>query len=494
MEHSMSLEIAQILIRGLYTELIIYALILEIILFFVNIGIYKRKWKDHISLMLIFGILMSTFEIVWPQCNGRAELRALSYIGACGYSIAFLEFAIHLNLFLSEQFGWNFKRKWIRVLLYYVPVIVFTLLCAITPWNGLVYMVDANGVIRDGVLTTKLYYPLLWCYFIAAFVPSVYYFFASRKKASTSHKISRDVLIFGAIAPGIYFIQFFILGSKNNFYDYYVLCLATALPLVYLTTVVNTRLLVESQAQINAVEADMQIAAKIQMDALPPTAPVFFDHTSLTLRATMVTAKEVGGDFYDYFFVDENRLCFLIADVSGKGTPAALFMMTAKTVIKDYAMNLSSTSEIFTAVNTRLCESNKSEMFATAWIGLLDLQTMTLQYTNAGHNYPLLCRNGSCQLLTDRHGLILAAMDGIKYSQSKLKLEKGDRLLIYTDGITEAHNSSNAMYGEDRLIRIMEETSKESCEDVLAAITEDVNRFANDAPQFDDMTMEIIAL
>ena len=169
-------------------------------------------------------------------------------------------------------------------------------------------------------------------------------------------------------------------------------------------------------------------------------------------------------------------------------------MMTAKSMIKDYAMNFGSTAEIFTAVNARLCENNKAGMFATAWIGILDMRTMTLQYTNAGHNYPLLLRDGKCRILKKRHGLILAGMDDTMYRQDELKLCEGDRLLLYTDGITEARNPTAAMYGEDRLIRLIEETGDEPGEDVLKKITEDVNKFVSGAPQFDDMTMVVLTI
>jgi serine phosphatase RsbU (regulator of sigma subunit) len=207
-----------------------------------------------------------------------------------------------------------------------------------------------------------------------------------------------------------------------------------------------------AMAKREKAEKELQMATQIQLDALPTTAPDFKDFPNLNLRGSMNTAREVGGDFYDYFPIDENRLCFLIADVSGKGTPAALFMMTAKTMIKDYTLNLNSTSEIFTAVNARLCESNEAGMFATAWIGIVDKRTMTLQYTNAGHNYPLLQRKGQpCEIVKKTHGLFLAGMEFTRYRQEEIQLEPGDRLLLYTDGTTEARAEDGRFFGEDGL-------------------------------------------
>ena len=247
--------------------------------------------------------------------------------------------------------------------------------------------------------------------------------------------------------------------------------------------------------KLEVAQTDLRIAAKIQTDALPPAAPEFPDHPGLELRCSMHTAKEVGGDFYDYFPLDENRVCFLIADVSGKGTPAALFMMTAKTMIKDYALTHDTTSEIFNCVNARLCENNDEGMFATAWIGILDTRTMVLQYTNAGHNYPVLQRKEQpCEFIKKVHGMFLAGMDFTRYRQDEIKLEAGDRLYLYTDGVTEAHNKANELYGEERLRKVLERTQGTAGGETLDSIFDDINVHAEGVPQFDDITMVILTL
>ena len=242
-------------------------------------------------------------------------------------------------------------------------------------------------------------------------------------------------------------------------------------------------------------EKELQMATQIQLDALPTNAPDFDDFPNLNLRSSMNTAKEVGGDFYDYFPIDENRLCFLIADVSGKGTPAALFMMTAKTMIKDYALNLNTTSEIYTAVNARLCESNEAGMFATSWIGIVDKRTMILQFTNAGHNYPVFQHKGQpCEMIKKKHGLFLGGIEYTRYRQDEIQLEPGDRLLLYTDGVVEAHTRDNKLYGDDRLMRTLDSTRDLPGEQVLGRILADVNEFAAEVPQFDDITMVVLSV
>lgn len=250
--------------------------------------------------------------------------------------------------------------------------------------------------------------------------------------------------------------------------------------------------LTESTTRIGA---ELELAEKIQTDMLPTIFPTFSEQKEFDLYASITTAREVGGDFYDFFMIDDDHLVLVIADVSGKGIPAAMFMMTAKTTIKDYALTHGSTSEIFTIVNDRLCENNKAEMFATSWIGILNIKTMVLQFTNAGHNYPILMRKGKpCEFLTDKHGLFLAGLDGTQYGQSEIQLYTGDRLLLYTDGVTEAHSKENTVYGDDRLKKVLNDTANEKGEIVLSSILDDVNRFAEGAKQFDDITMTILII
>ena len=248
-------------------------------------------------------------------------------------------------------------------------------------------------------------------------------------------------------------------------------------------------------AEKERIGAELSLATNIQASSLPHIIPAFPARGDYEIYADMNPAKEVGGDFYDYFLIDDHRLCILIADVSGKGVPAALFMMTAKTMIKDYGLTHDSTAEILTAVNARLCENNDAGMFATAWIGILDTRTRKIQYTNAGHNYPVLKRRGQpCEMLLKVHGLFLAGLEFTQYKQSEIQLEMGDRLLLYTDGVVEAHNRSDELYGEERLQKIVDDTCDLPGKEAMERIFADVSDYATGVPQFDDITMVVLTV
>ena len=237
------------------------------------------------------------------------------------------------------------------------------------------------------------------------------------------------------------------------------------------------------------IDKELEYAKQIQLSALPC---VFPDTDEYSVYAQMIAAKEVGGDFYDFYSLDESTVFFLAADVSGKGIPAAMFMMTAKTIIKDLAERGLSVNEIFTLANEKLCENNESGMFVTAWMGKFDLTTGKLSYANAGHNPPIVVHgNGECEYLKSRPGFVLAGMDGIKYRENEITLKKGDRIFLYTDGVTEATDINETLYGENRLLAYMDNNKTLNAQALLSGLKEDIDRFAGDAPQFDDITMLI---
>lgn len=257
------------------------------------------------------------------------------------------------------------------------------------------------------------------------------------------------------------------------------------------------RRIVLEQAEVSAktvrIESELNLATDIQANMLPRIFPAFPEHDEFDVYATMSPAKEVGGDFYDYFMPDDTHVAIVIADVSGKGVPAALFMVTAKTLIKDHTQMGLSPEEVFTRVNRILCEGNDSDMFVTGWMGILDLKTGKIVYANAGHNPPFLCEDGKIfHKVQQKAGFVLAGLENYRFKQGELQLKPGDKLYLYTDGVTEATNTDMQMYGEQRLEAALEKCHDENSLRFLQDIRSDIDAFVGEAEPFDDITMLIL--
>ena len=239
------------------------------------------------------------------------------------------------------------------------------------------------------------------------------------------------------------------------------------------------------------IESELNIAKGIQKNILPSTFPIFPEYKEFDIYASMKPAKEVGGDFYDMFLTDENHLAMVIADVSGKGVPAALIMMTARTLIKNTALNGNSVDEIFNKVNQMLCEGNTSNHFVTSWFGILDIRNGKLEFVNAGHNPPLLYskEKNTFEYLKTKPNLILAAMDDTKYMKHEINLEIGDKLFLYTDGVTESTNEKDELYGEKRLQDYLNNHIEQDVENTIKGVKDNIDNFVGNAKQFDDITM-----
>lgn len=242
-------------------------------------------------------------------------------------------------------------------------------------------------------------------------------------------------------------------------------------------------------AEKERIGAELSVATQIQADMLPRIFPAFPKRDEFDIYATMTPAKEVGGDFYDFFMVDDDHLMLVIADVSGKGVPAALFMVIAKTLLKNSAEQGLSPKEVFEKVNNQLCENNDEGMFVTVWMGLLEISTGKLICANAGHDDPIVIRNGKAEIIRQRHGLLMAQMEGIPYREQEIMLQPGDTIFVYTDGVSEATSAANELYGKDRILAALDRAAGKTPEEILAAVKEDVDAFVGDAPQFDDITM-----
>lgn len=236
--------------------------------------------------------------------------------------------------------------------------------------------------------------------------------------------------------------------------------------------------------------AELELASSIQSSQLPNIFPAFPDRKEFDIYATMDPAKAVGGDFYDFFMVDDDHLCMVIADVSGKGIPAALFMMASKIIIGNNAMMGKSPAKILHDANNSICKHNSEEMFITVWLGILEISTGRLVSANAGHEYPMVRRkDGLYETLKDSHGFILGGMEGVKYKETEIFLEPGSSVFVYTDGVPEATASDKSMFGNDRLLKALNQEPDADPEATLKNIRKALNDFVKEAEQFDDVTM-----
>jgi sigma-B regulation protein RsbU (phosphoserine phosphatase) len=239
------------------------------------------------------------------------------------------------------------------------------------------------------------------------------------------------------------------------------------------------------------IGTELHLATRIQEDMLPNIFPPFPNRKDFDIYATMIPAKEVGGDFYDYFLIDDDHICMVIADVSGKGVPAALFMMASKILIKTTALSgIMSPAEILERVNAQICDHNSQEMFVTVWLGILELSTGKLTAANAGHEYPVIRQGkGKYELFKDKHGFVVGGMDGIKYHDYEMMIEPGSMIFVYTDGVTEATSENMELFGTERMLDVLNSAEIKTAKEVLGTVKKSVNSFVGKAPQFDDITM-----
>lgn len=243
-------------------------------------------------------------------------------------------------------------------------------------------------------------------------------------------------------------------------------------------------------AEKERIGAELDIATHIQASMLPCIFPAFPDREEFDVFASMTPAKEVGGDFYDFFMVDDTHLAIVMADVSGKGVPAALFMVIGKTLLKDHTQPGRDLGEVFSEVNELLCASNSEGLFITAFEGVLDLATGEFNFVNAGHEMPFICsREGAFKPYKIKPGFVLAGMEEMKYKAGSLALNPGDKVFLYTDGVTEAANAQNELYGMKRLEGALNQNRNAAPDDLLPSIKADIDQFVGEAPQFDDITM-----
>ena len=342
--------------------------------------------------------------------------------------------------------------------------------CCVNLFYPLYFSVDTAGVYRRETL-----YPLCYAYVL----------------------FSVGVMVVGLLcsnAPGhqkAVVVSFVTVPLLNALLTWNTFGVSTqyAATLVSITLIYSV-LFAERSKSLAATRTELQTATQIQAAMLPDQFPPFPDRREFDLYASMDPAREVGGDFYDFFLVDDDHLCLLIADVSGKGVPAALFMMASKIILASSAKMGKSPAQILADTNAAICSNNREEMFVTVWLGILEISTGKLTAANAGHEYPVLKKpGGAWELLKDKHGLVVGAMDGAGYRQYELLLEPGTRLFVYTDGVPEATDAENRMFGTGRMLEALNSAPDAAPEFVLKNMRKAVDDFVQGAEQFDDLTM-----
>ena len=286
---------------------------------------------------------------------------------------------------------------------------------------------------------------------------------------------------------------FVAIAIQAFFHDVQFIILATIGAAVYMSGVIMQDLIQKyevQQQEATRLGAELSLATDIQASMLPHIFPAFPMRSEFNIFASMDPAKEVGGDFYDYFLIDDDHLCMVIADVSGKGVPAALFMMASKIILQSVGMLGYSPAEILRRTNDTICSNNEAEMFVTVWLGILELSTGKLTAANAGHEFPAVKQPGEpFALYKDRHGFVIGGMEGVRYKEYELQLKPGSKLFVYTDGVAEATSAEKELYGTERMIEALNADPDAAPEELLKNVRASVDGFVKDAEQFDDLTM-----
>ena len=407
--------------------------------------------------------------------DGIPELRVLNIIDNTVLFLCTPFSAYCFWKYLSGQVVLNRKFETrIDNLLRYI-IIVAIVLRVVNLFNGMYFSVDAAGVYQRGPL-----YPVSMLSSILVLVAVSAMAIAERKQLQIYQIVAAVLYIIAPFATAILTVFIYGLSVGSS---------VVMLILLLMYCVLNI-----SQGKEKAIaDRDLSVASAIQKNILPKVFPYLPERKEFDVYATMTPAKEVGGDFYDFFMIDDDHIAIVIADVSGKGMPAALFMMVARTLIKNQTQGSSfnkDPKDILAQVNNQLCEGNDLDLFVTAWLGIVTLSTGHMQYASAGHEYPAFSKKGNgFVIIKEKNSPPLATMEGLKFHGGEMELEKGDMVYIYTDGVTEATDSENQLFGMDRMIDALNHDVNASVEEIDANVRNAIEAFVKDAPQFDDITM-----
>ncbi len=404
--------------------------------------------------------------------GGLPELAFLSLLVNTVFYLAIPSTAFYFWKYVTQILGTRDEtidriEFWIRFGFIIELILIFANI-----FGGFLFTVDEMGVYQRGPV-----YPLFMLYlFVLEAVIAV--LLILWRKRFTRHQIAAIAVYLATPLPVMIF-SLFIYGLSMNF----TMCMVDIL-------VVYGILSIEQGREKIAAEKELNMASSIQEGVLPHLFPLFPERTEFDIHASMDPAREVGGDFYDAFLIDEDHLGLVIADVSGKGVPAALFMLIAKTLIKNRALMGGTPAEILMDVNPQLHEGNKAKMFVTVWLGIVTISTGHVAEVNAGHEHPAIRRaDGTFELLERKHGFVLGGMKKVKYQDDEFDLAPGDTLFVYTDGVPEATDAKGKRFGTERMLSALNADPGLAPKDLLSKIRSEVDAFVGTAPQFDDLTM-----
>ena len=449
--------------------------------------ILQLSSSDHLQKVVrsFFQIFFSLLLVYISTHLSRQIMEGLPGVGvrAALYAVTFAEMLAaglmaHMMSMLVLSVTKPEKAKQIQNVLL-VLILAHALVLVIGCFNGMVYYFDEGNVYRRGPL-------YLLCNLSPLAMLLINLVLLARHGRKLDPRVRTAFLIYLIAPVAAIAIQSFTYGIQ------YII-LASVCAAVYMFFVIirrQTEQYEKQRLESSRLETELNMASNIQADMLPNIFPAFPERDEFDIYASMDPAKEVGGDFYDFFLLDDSHLGMVMADVSGKGVPAALFMMVSKIVLQQYTVQGLSPRDALEASNRTICANNREEMFVTVWLGVLDIETGRLTAANAGHEYPAIGKAGKgFSLLSDKHGLVIGAFEHSKYREYEVQLEPGDAVFLYTDGVPEATNAREELYGTDRMLAALNRSPDAAPEALLKSLRADVDAFVGSAPQFDDLTM-----
>ena len=429
----------------------------------------EQSTYQFISLIFSDAVALFLSECTWLMF-GIPDMRWLSLIANVLFYLIGIVLVYQFWLYICSILEMEERAKKRRAVLIKVAFIIAAIMALSNLFVPFYFSIDEQGVYQRGAL-----YPIAYIYLLFT---TVVILISLIRSASPR----RQKLVVASFIAAPLINQLITAGAFGISTQYAATLLAILL--------MYTFLFAERGKTLTAQKAELDVANRLQADMLPNIFPAFPDRKEFNIYASMTPAKEVGGDFYDFFFVDRDHLALVIADVSGKGIPAAMFMMMAKSMIQTQVMTGHSPKQVLSDVNRLICANNRENMFVTVWLGILNIKTGVITASNAGHEYPIIkTPDGEFEILKDKHGFVIGGMARMKFTEYEQQMQPGSKLFVYTDGVPEATNSAEELFGLDRTVNALNRVKDSDPMEILKSVEHDVAEFVGGAEQFDDLTM-----